>query len=180
MKTCIKCNQSKPIDLFATSLNRKKERVYLNSCKECMREYKKSHYNANKQAYLDKAKKQREKNPEEYKKYLNEYYLQNKEDLKAKAKEYVKTEQGKEVRRKCNRNYFSKDINRFKHNARKKVLRALQKGTLIKPSECEVCGLELPLQAHHHDYSKPLDVRWVCIQCHENIHHLNEGNTSLE
>ena len=107
-------------------------------------------------------------------------FEQNKEDLKAKAKEYVKTEQGKEVRRKCNRNYFSKDINRFKHNARKKVLRALQKGTLIKPSECEVCGLELPLQAHHHDYSKPLDVQWVCIQCHENIHHLNEGNTSLE
>lgn len=180
MKTCIKCNQTKPIELFATSLNRKKERVYLNSCKECMREYKKSHYKNNKQTYLDKSKRQREKNPDEYKEYMKNYYHSNKDTLKIKAKEYSQSERGKEIRKLCNKNYFSKENNRFKHYARRKVKIAIEKGELVRPSLCEICKCEGNIQAHHHDYSKPLDVLWVCISCHENIHHLNEGNISLE
>lgn len=34
---------------------------------------------------------------------------------------------------------------------------------------CEVCG-SLDTQRHHDDYSKPLEVRWVCPLHHKGIH----------
>lgn len=37
---------------------------------------------------------------------------------------------------------------------------------------CEKCGASKS-QAHHDDYSKPLEVRWLCVSCHAG-HHLRE------
>lgn len=37
---------------------------------------------------------------------------------------------------------------------------------------CEVCGSE-KAQAHHDDYSKPLDVRWLCTTHHAEWHKHN-------
>jgi len=37
---------------------------------------------------------------------------------------------------------------------------------------CGVCGNEKS-HAHHHDYSKPLDVMWLCARCHA-LQHKNE------
>lgn len=44
------------------------------------------------------------------------------------------------------------------------VFVAKRNGTL-KQSPCEVCG-ETKSQAHHEDYAKPLDVRWLCKRHH--------------
>jgi ribosomal protein S27AE len=38
---------------------------------------------------------------------------------------------------------------------------------------CEVCGLG-DAQAHHDDYARPLDVRWLCGGCHKR-HHVKHG-----
>jgi hypothetical protein len=46
---------------------------------------------------------------------------------------------------------------------------------LESPGSCELCGEETRLHAHHRDYSKPLDVTWLCPACHQNIHHRAEG-----
>lgn len=47
---------------------------------------------------------------------------------------------------------------------------ALKTGKLIRPANCSVCGVECKPHAHHSDYSKPLDIVWVCIKCHVAIH----------
>lgn len=47
-------------------------------------------------------------------------------------------------------------------------------GRIKKPSTCEGCGKEGDRQwihAHHHDYSKPVDVRWLCPACHAAEHY---------
>ena len=41
---------------------------------------------------------------------------------------------------------------------------AIKNGTLVRQS-CEVCGKKKG-QAHHDDYTKPLDVRWLCPKHH--------------
>jgi predicted HicB family RNase H-like nuclease len=47
------------------------------------------------------------------------------------------------------------------------VQRALKAGVLERPEACEECGGEdRPLHAAHSDYSRPLDVRWLCPPCH--------------
>ena len=45
---------------------------------------------------------------------------------------------------------------------------AIRDGRLTK-QPCEVCG-KLKVEAHHDDYSKPLDVRWLCRKHHLAVH----------
>lgn len=47
---------------------------------------------------------------------------------------------------------------------------ALRNGALIKPTKCESCLQEKRLHAHHEDYSKPLEVKWLCARCHHRLH----------
>lgn len=50
------------------------------------------------------------------------------------------------------------------------VKRARRSGKLI-PKDCEHCGVKEKVQAHHEDYSKPLEVIWLCIPCHHRVHY---------
>lgn len=56
-----------------------------------------------------------------------------------------------------------------KHAAQSKVSDAIRRGKLVR-QPCEVCGAE-SAEAHHDDYSKPLDVRWLCKEHHRLHHH---------
>jgi hypothetical protein len=66
------------------------------------------------------------------------------------------------------REYAQAHETRQHHKARRAVRTAIASGRLVR-IPCESCGCE-PTQAHHDDYSKPLDVRWLCPPCHR-VHH---------
>jgi len=55
-----------------------------------------------------------------------------------------------------------------KSSAYGKLYWALKTGK-IKRLPCEICG-KRKSQAHHHDYFKPLDVRWLCFKHHREVH----------
>lgn len=63
--------------------------------------------------------------------------------------------------------------NPIKNRCRQLVNYALRVGHL-KRQPCESCGIDSRIHAHHDDYSKPLEVRWLCCICHNEWHKNNE------
>jgi ribosomal protein S27AE len=47
---------------------------------------------------------------------------------------------------------------------------ALKSGKIQRPDTCPACGKKGWIAAHHEDYSKPLDIHWLCGPCHKAIH----------
>ena len=45
-----------------------------------------------------------------------------------------------------------------------------------RPPKCSLCSRVAKIQAHHKDYSKPLEVIWICASCHKKIHLGEEMN----
>lgn len=55
---------------------------------------------------------------------------------------------------------------RRKHRERQNAHNAAARAGLQQPSTCEGCGNARRLEKHHHDYSRPLLVVWLCKPCH--------------
>ena len=73
-------------------------------------------------------------------------------------------------------NHFFRGGSKARRLAHRIVEKAIARGTL-KVGSCETCGQSYlfkdgrrAVQAHHDDYSKPLEVRWLCQRCHH-AHH---------
>lgn len=57
--------------------------------------------------------------------------------------------------------------NKHKRKAETKANRAQKRGLLKKPERCQHCGHTTNnLEKHHSDYTKPLEVEWLCTTCH--------------
>lgn len=70
-----------------------------------------------------------------------------------------------------------RDRNPEKASAHARVSYAVKTGKLVK-QPCEKCGKQVRIEAHHTDYSKPLDVVWLCRQHHKEIHRTH-GNEEI-
>ena len=94
-------------------------------------------------------------------------YLDAIKDRSLYEKKRAKTEKRKvQVRMYTKKN---REKNPEKYKARTSVSNALRSGRLTRPAFCTKCGIKCKPQAHHEDYSKPLDVVWVCAKCHRLI-----------
>lgn len=84
-----------------------------------------------------------------------------------RASAYYKTPTGQKNIYKANKKQWSSEEGRVKHNARVLLHYYIRKGTIVKPDCCSECGGTQPrIEAHHEDYSKPLEVIWLCSPCH--------------
>lgn len=57
---------------------------------------------------------------------------------------------------------------RLMNKARSAVYNALRNGKLRRKS-CEICGAD-KAHAHHDDYARPLQIRWLCARHHFSWH----------
>lgn len=74
------------------------------------------------------------------------------------------------------RNSKNKKLYPEKFRARYAVSNAIRDGRLER-GVCEICGAAERVEAHHDDYSTPLDVRWLCSRHHSLVH--NEKTRKL-
>jgi hypothetical protein len=58
---------------------------------------------------------------------------------------------------------------RRKDNCRSYANIYKKRGVLV-PRPCEVCGAKAEM--HHPDYNMPLNVEWLCHECHTELHRL--------
>ena len=96
--------------------------------------------------------------------------LRDKDKTRERNREYMERE-----RKKNPQKFRERERNRIrpkdeKYKARRELNNAVKRGEIIKPNNCQICGKETRLTAHHEDYSKPLDVMWLCYKCHGKLH----------
>ena len=74
--------------------------------------------------------------------------------------------------KKIAREIMYKSIAKYPHKqkARIKVRAAILSGILTRPERCPICDSDKKIEGHHKDYSKPLEVEWMCTMCHRQTH----------
>lgn len=73
----------------------------------------------------------------------------------------------KNMRHICDRALIWARNNPEKRHAETLLDHAVSRGKIIKSTNCQKCGRDdRIIQGHHPDYSKPLDVVWLCPPCH--------------
>lgn len=150
MKKCFKCGLEK--DIIEFYVHKEMADGHLNKCKECT---KKDSFGRTREEIEKRKERDRNRPNAKERVFKNCQRIKNNEELRIKNNEKKKE-------------WYLK--NKHKRNAHFKVSMALLKGIIIRPLKCEKCNLEKQLQAHHEDYNKPLDVVWLCIECHFNRH----------
>jgi hypothetical protein len=129
---------------------------HLNKCKNCTKKAVRKNYR---------------KNKDHYRKY-DAVRAMLPHRVKARN-EYAKTEQGRKARQRATATYREKHPEKSK--AVYAVSNAVRDGRLIK-KPCVFCGKKR-VHGHHCDYSKPLDVVWLCSKHHVWVHRLVENRT---
>ncbi len=101
---------------------------------------------------------------------VNAYYREYRSKNRAKIRKYNK-KYNKQWRKE---NGVEESIKSYKHRkpeiakVHKKLQNAVYTGKIIK-SPCVVCKSKKS-QGHHPDYSKPLEVIWLCALHHKHVH----------
>jgi hypothetical protein len=166
MKVCRKCGIEK--DLSDYYKHSKMHDGHLNICIECTKIRISEHRALN----IDKIR--------EYDRLRGR--LENRKTDNSNRRKKLK-ETNPELLRKMEyeRTKANREKYKEKHRARLDLANALLRGDIKRPDMCQVCGIEKCKHGHHHDYRLPLDVIWVCIKCHGEIHKkLNEEKRIAE
>lgn len=108
------------------------------------------------------------------KKHQAHYYHKNENGHRDKARARANQAYKLDPRATAERNKLYAERHPDRAAAKAAVAAAVRSGTL-KRAPCEVCGNK-PSHGHHDDYSRPLDVMWLCRTHHGERHRLlNRG-----
>jgi ribosomal protein S27AE len=109
------------------------------------------------------------------KKYNEEHYRKNSEFRCQQTKIYGQTEIGKKVRAEIDKKQRQEHSEKLA--TRNSTWHAIESGKLSRPNHCSRCGGEGEIQAHHADYTLPLEVQWLCRTCHR-LEHIKKGGNN--
>ena len=165
IRKCWKCKTVKPFQEFG---KRKEDKDGIDKiCKICRRERDRDYERRNREKRVERHAQWRDENRDSINEKNRSKYAENND-------EYLKEQKFYRPRYKDKINvWYSKynADNRIKLNAQEMVRYYVKKAKLIKPENCSLCERSgIKIDAHHEDYSKPLDIVWLCCNCHLAIH----------
>lgn len=166
MKKCRKCGIEKMLSEFPKHKSLKDG--HRAQCIACYRVKRDAWEKDNHEKKLQLRTEYRERNREKIRLSDQTMYASNPEKHRQRMRKSVDKylgSKGKETRKK------HREENPELYEAWKQYQSAIKKGILIRPESCQICGKNCSrIEGHHSDYSKPLDVIWVCKTCHRHIH----------
>lgn len=153
-KACKMCGETKPLDSFhRCKLGVLGRHPY---CKDCSRNYH---------------SRRRQENRDHIRLTQNAWSERNRDKVRATARmTYARGYAANPAPfLERSRRWAARHPERTKaiQKARAAVATALRRGDLKRSAVCESCGQTERLnEAAHYDYSRPLDIRWLCPCCH--------------
>lgn len=151
-KKCTVCHEIRPI--FEFTRDKMKTDGRRSNCKICAAILRRK-------SYLENIESRRE--------YSRTRYAEDKEGALARYRKYRKSEKGRAYAYAATKKARSKFPEH--HLAREAVKYEIKMGRMRR-EPCVVCGVE-QTEAHHEDYSKRLEVIWLCSY-HHREHHRKE------
>lgn len=143
---------------------------------------KRTYYLAHKKEILSKHAIRYQLNKERYHALSNKWADANREHCNERrrinyANRITIDEKFREYKQRQSTTYYQKNKVRLLEVARKRrdiryiaryiAHNALMRGDITKPTHCEKCFIEtIHITMHHADYSKPLEVVFLCVSCH--------------
>lgn len=134
------------------------------------RKWKNNNKEINKESNRKSCKKSYEKFKEkrkEYSKLYREVYAEEKKQWD-KAWRLNNPDKVKINGRKAAENQRKRD--KEKVAARLAIMHEIKMERMTRPTQCSICQKECKPEGHHPDYSKPLEVVWLCKSCHIKEH----------
>lgn len=181
MKACTRCGLTQPLSGFPR--DKRATDGAASRCKECVRVYResrrdkhaeycrswvaKNHEKVLRQKAAHRERKAdvlRVKNRERRRRWLD--VPENAERAREMSRAWGKAHAAERLEK----DRRARALEPEKVRARSRVNRAVRDGRLVKPEACSRCGATQRIEAHHEDYSRPLDVTWMCARCHRRVH----------
>jgi hypothetical protein len=125
----------------------------------------------------DRVKKHKDKwrkaNLEQHNKNNRIWHENNKEEVSKKHKKIYEENKEKYILRTLIRREEFPE----KYMANTAFSNAIKKGKIVRNETCEICDKKCKTEGHHWSYAEQnqLNVIWVCIKCHKNIHAIGLG-----
>lgn len=142
-KRCVICGETKSLDQFNKGSHRSKDgkSPY---CRHCSNEKSRKYHREHVAQIHERHRRNYWANPEWYRLLALQWQRENLDYARQQKRVSIEA---------C--------------RAQWKVKEAVRTGRLIRPTKCPRCGEQrLKIHAHHIDYTKPLDVEWMCSRCH--------------
>jgi hypothetical protein len=152
---------------------------------EVQKAYDKQKYEKNRERLLWLRKKRHEENKESENAYMSAYQKENRSSFTDYHRNWRKNRTPEQVARenestrkwrKMNPQKLLATVDRWqKKNPEKAIAHAalfmaVKVGIVIRPDSCSKCGKKCKPHGHHTDYSKMLEVVWLCPKCHKDAH----------
>jgi hypothetical protein len=145
-KACSRCSEVRPLTEFHA--DRRAPDGKRSECKACTQASVKRWRESNSDAHRAADARYKAGLPGEVKRAWSRSYLQRHPDRRAEQRRRFRREHPDKARA---------------HNALNK---AVQEGRLQRPAACQWCGAGGRIEGSHRDYSRPLEVLWLCVSCH--------------
>jgi len=172
---CTKCGELKAATEFYADKRWRGKRLSA-ACKQCVKDRARQRYDAmtpeERREVAKRAADWAEKNPGRRLEIAKGWRHRT---LPARRKATAKRRDNAKAKAKlaaASRAYYTAHPERAA--AQRRVRDAIRRGDLIRPTRCPRCGRRNSvsrIEAHHADYSKPLEVTWLCALCHRDTHY---------